>query len=46
MHDYITVSPAKCFVHLNLCAIRNLATSITFNAPPKQPVYFGKTYGF
>ena len=44
MHDYITVSPAQYFVHLNSCVIRNLATSMTFNAPPKRPAQLvGKT---
>ena len=46
MHDYITNSPAQYFVHLNLCIIRNLATSMTFDAPTKHPcmtIFNGKT---
>ena len=43
MHDYITVSPVQYFVHLNSCVVRNLATSMTFDPPPKRPVHLGKT---
>ena len=35
MHDYIAVCPAQFFVHLSSCVIRNLASSMTFDAPPK-----------
>ena len=43
MHAYITVSPVQYFVQLNSCVIRYLATSMTFDAPHKRPVHFGKT---
>ena len=43
MHDYITVCPAQYCVHLNSYVIRNLATSMTFDAPPKRPIHFRKT---
>ena len=43
MHDCITVSPGQYFVHLNSCVIRNLETSMMFDAPPKRPVHFEKT---
>ena len=43
IHDYITVSPAQYYVHLNSCVIRSLAGSLTFNAPPKRPAHSGKT---
>ena len=43
MYDNITVSPAQYFVHMNSCVIINLATSMTFDAPPKRPVHSGKT---
>ena len=44
MHDYVTVSPAQDFVHLNSCVIRNLETLMTVDAPPKRPAHFGETY--
>ena len=43
MHDDITVSPAQYSVLLNSCVIRNLATSVTFDAPPKRLVHCRKT---
>ena len=43
MHDYITISPAQYFDHLNSCVIRNLATSMTFDASLKRPTHSGKT---
>ena len=43
MHDYITVSPAQYFADLNSCVIRNLATSMAFDAPPNRPAHSEKT---
>ena len=44
MHDYITaVRPAQYFVHLNSCITRNLATPMTFDAPPEWRAHSGKT---
>ena len=41
MHDsIITVSPAQYFVRLNSNVNRNLATSMTFDAPPNRPFFF------